>query len=143
MKRTGSRRCMILNRPALVVHANRLKKEPNSVTALVQYAKEANEDFWLVNGYDTPLDKRKTVYFLPATNDTKIVKDHFFGPSNLISGYDFHKTNFLTNTQVNTILNRELFTAYKQTSFNRKYLLQANDVRKYTGNLVSVAKKNK
>lgn len=131
------------NRNVLVVHADRLKKEPNSVTALVQYAKEANEDFWLVNGYDTPLDKRKTVYFMPATNDTKIVKDHFFGPSNLISGYDFHKTNFLTNTQVNTILNRELFTAYKQTSFNRKYLLQANDVRKYTGNLVSVAKKNK
>ena len=80
---------------------------------------------------------------MPATSGTKIVKDHFFAQSDFVSLYDFHKTHFLTDTQVNTIFNRNIFTAYKQTSFNRNYLMQANDVRKYTGNLVAEAKRNK
>ena len=133
----------VFNRNMVVVHADRLKKEPNTVTALTQFAKEVKEDFWLVNGYDIPVEKRKTVYFVPATNGTKIVKDHFFAQSVLVSNYDFNKTHFLTSTQLNIILNRDLFTAYKQTSFNRKYLLQANDVRTYSSNLVNEAKKIK
>ncbi len=133
----------VFNRNIIVVHADRIKKEPNTVVSLVQSAKEASEDFWLVNGYDMPLEKRRANYFMPAVNGTKIIKDHFFAQSDLVSRYGFNKTNFLTDEQVNTILNRELFTAYKQTSFNRKYLLQANEVRKYCAGLVSEAKKIK
>jgi len=128
------------NRNIVVIHADRIKINPNQVTALVQNAKEAKEDFWLVNGYDMPLEKQKESFFLIAGNGTKLVKDHFFSPNDVIARYDYTRTIFLTNQQVKEILNRELFTAYKQNSFNRKYLVQANEVRKYTRNIVSGAK---
>ena len=108
----------------------------------MQSAKEAIEDFWLVNGYDVPLEKQRANYFLPATNGTKIVRDHFFGYSDVVSRYNFSKTHFITNTQVRAILDTELFTAYRQTSFNRKYLLQAGTVQNYTRSIVAAAKKN-
>ena len=133
----------VFDRNIVVVHADRLKDKPNLVTALIQRTIQANEDFWLVNGYTIPLEKRRAVYFMLGTDGTKVLRDHFFAQSDLISQYDFNKTHFLTNTQVNTILSRELFTAYKQNYFNRKYLLQANEVRRYTGNIVNEAKKNK
>ena len=132
----------VFNRDIVVVQAARIKHEPNQVTALVQSAKEAIEDFWLVNGYDVPLEKQRANYFLPATNGTKIVRDHFFGYSDVVSRYNFSKTHFITNTQVRAILDTELFTAYRQTSFNRKYLLQAGAVQNYTRSIVAAAKKN-
>jgi hypothetical protein len=125
------------NRNIVVEHADRLKKEPNRVTALVQSCIEAKEDFWLVNGYDMPVEKQKLFYYITATNGTKNVKDHFFGASDVVALYNFNKTHFLQGAQVNTILNNSLFTAYKQHSFNNKYLLQANSVRKYTGAIVA------
>ncbi len=131
------------NRNITVLHADRIKKEPNIVTSLVQSAKEAKEDFWLVNGYDIPLEKQKTISYMAALNGTKVVKDHFFAPSDIVSRYDFSRTIFLSNQQVKEILNRELFTAYKQSSLNRKYLEQANAVRKYTTNIVDEANKRK
>ncbi|MEO7308459.1 MAG: hypothetical protein ABIR78_00365 [Ferruginibacter sp.] len=131
------------NRNIVVVHADRIKAEPNLVTALVQNAIEASEDFWLVNGYNIPVEKQTEVYFLPAATGTKIIKHHFFALSNVVSKYDYNKTNFLTNRQVRTILDNPIFTAYRQTSFNRKYLLQANEVRNYEASLVANAKKAK
>ena len=133
----------VYDRNIVVVHADRLKDHPNTVISLVQSTIQANEDFWLVNGYTIPLEKRKTVYFMPATNGSQIVKDHFFAQSDLVSQYNFRKTHFLTNKQVNAILSKDLFTAYKQNYFNIKYLLQANEVRSYTGNIVKEAKKKK
>jgi len=133
----------IFNRNMVVVHADRLKKEPNTVVALAQFAKEVTEDFWLVNGYDIPADKRKTVSYMIATDQTKALREHFFSPSNLVSQYNFNNTHFLTDAQLNAILSKEMFTAYKQTAFNLKYLAQANDVRKYCADLVKEAKKNK
>ena len=131
------------NRNMVVVHADRLKKEPNTVVSLTQLAKEVTDDFWLVNGYDIPAEKRRTVSYMIATDQVKMLKNHFFSPSNFVSQYNFYKTHFLTDVQVNAILNKELFTAYKQTSFNPKYVSQANDVRKYMAGIVSEAKKNK
>lgn len=129
------------NRNIVVVHADRLKKEPNVVTALVQYAKEAINDFWLTNGYDIPAEKRRAISYLAAMNGTKIVKDQFFSPSDIVSRYNFNRTIFLTDQQVKEILSRELFTAFKQNSFNRKYLTQANDVLRYTKSIVTEANK--
>lgn len=45
------------NRNIIVVHADRLKIKPNLVTALIQHAKEAKEDFWLINGFDISKEK--------------------------------------------------------------------------------------
>ena len=131
------------NRNIVVVHADRIKKDSNQVTALVQNAKEAIEDFWLVNGYKIPFEKQSANYFITAMNGTKTIKDHFFAPSDVVGRYDFGKTNFLSNQEVKEILDRELFTAYKQKSFNRKYLEQANTVRKYTRNIVREANNTK
>ena len=76
---------------------------------------------------------------MAAMNGTKIVKDQFFSPSDIVSRYNFNRTIFLTDQQVKEILSRELFTAFKQNSFNRKYLTQANDVLRYIKRIVSEA----
>lgn len=129
----------VFNRNIVVMHADRIMKEPNRFISLVQLTKEAREDFWLVNGYTIPLDKQGAFYYLPATDGSKIINDHFFGKSDFAGMYNFAKTHFLTTAQVNTILKTELFTAYKQSYFNPKYLLQADAVRKYSRNIVSNA----
>lgn len=125
------------NRNIVVVHADRLKKDPNTVTALIQHAKEAVEDFWLVNGYTIPADKHKANSFMIASNGVRLQKDHYFAPSDIVSRYNFTRTIFLTNSQVQAMLNTELFTAYKQTSFNRKYIQQAAAVRNYARAVVA------
>ncbi|MFZ1783897.1 MAG: hypothetical protein WAU23_01750 [Ferruginibacter sp.] len=130
----------VYNRNMVVVHADRLVNDANQVTALVQGAKEVKEDFWLVNGYTIPPEKQRTVYFLPATNGSKIVTDQFFGASDVVARYDYNKTHFLLPGQVNTILNNEIFSAYKQTTFNQGYLKQASEIRKKMAAIVAEAK---
>ena len=128
------------NRNIVVVHADRIKKEPNQVTALVQLALEASDDFWLMNGYDIAKDKRQTNYYYPALNETKLLRNHFFPPNKKIVDFIFPQKKFLTAAQAETILKAELFTAYKQTGFNKKYLLQANIVKQYTAAIVAGVK---
>jgi hypothetical protein len=132
----------VFNRNIVVVHADRVMTNPtNQVTALVQWAKEAKEDFWLVNGYNMPLEKQRSYYFMPATNQAKIVNDHFFGVNDISGRYEFNKTHGLTHTQVRKILDTELFTAYRQTYLDKKYIVQANTVRSYARSIVAAAKK--
>ena len=128
------------NRNIVVVHADRLKEYPNQVTSLVQYGKEAINDFWLTNGYSIPVDKQRAVSYMTAMNGTKLIKDHFFSPSDVVARFSFNRTIFLTDVQVKEILSRELITAYKQSSLNRKYLLQANELRRYAAGIVAEAK---
>lgn len=124
------------NRNIIVIHADRLKQEPNQVTALVQNVKEAKEDFWLINGFDIPKEKQKSVYFIRAANGTKVLENQFFSESDFIARYNLPQKNVLSAAQVNTILAAQLFTAYKQNKFNLKYLKQADEVRKYTSLIV-------
>jgi hypothetical protein len=127
------------NHNVIVVHADRIKKDPNQVTALVQSAKESIENFWLMNGYEIPAEKRKAHFYLPAMNDTKVVKNQFFQASDQIARYDFKRTIFLTDAQVKTILDKEIFTAYKQNAFNKKFIQQAGEVRSFTKHIAAAA----
>ena len=79
---------------------------------------------------------------LPATNNAKVIKNHFFGENDIVWRYDFYKTHILTEVQVRKILDTDLFSAYKQSSLIPKYLLQANMVRNYTRSIVANAIKN-
>lgn len=129
------------NRNIVVVHANRLKKTPNQVTALVQHTKELKEDFWLISGFDIPLEKQKSVYFIPAADGARQRENQFFSGSDIVARFGLSAKNVLSNTQVKDILSAELFTAYTQKSFNTKYLKQADETRKYTGSIVAAVKK--
>ena len=131
----------VFNRNIVVIHADRLKKESNKVTALVQYVKEAADDFWLVNGYDIPVEKQGPVFFYSAMNGGKTVKNQFCTPGARITMDTAYKSESISTQQTKEILSRELFTAYKQTGFNRKYLEQANTVKKYARNIAAAIKK--
>jgi hypothetical protein len=131
----------IFNRNIIVIHADRIKKEPNKVTALVQFVKEATDDFWLVNGYDVPVEKQGTGFYYSAMNGGKNVKNQFCSPGARITMNEAYKSGSISTQQIKEILSRELFTAYKQTGFNRKYLEQANAVRLYTKNIVTATNK--
>ena len=128
------------NRNIIVVHANRIKKEQNPITALVQLTLEARDDFWLMNGYDIPKDKRQKNYYYPALTDTKILKNHFFPPNEKIDLLVFPQKKTLLPAQMEKILTAELFTAYTQRTFNTKFLVQANAARKYTATIVAAVK---
>ncbi|MGF2412994.1 MAG: right-handed parallel beta-helix repeat-containing protein, partial [Ferruginibacter sp.] len=128
------------NRNIIVVHADRIKKEPNQVTALVQGVLEASDDFWLMNGYEIPKNKRKATYYIPALNGTKSLQKHFFPKNDKIDALNFSQKKALSETQVDKILSAELFIAYKQRSFNRKFLIQADVVRKYSASIVASVK---
>jgi hypothetical protein len=128
------------NRNLVVVHADRLKKVPNQITALVRNVSESFDDFWLINGFDIPLEKQKSIYFIPSTAGSKKAGDHFHMESDLIGRFNVPKKNVLTRTQVKTILDMELFSAYRQTSLNKKYLSQANTVRNYTRGIAAAVK---
>ena len=131
----------VFNRNIVVIHADRLKKESNKVTALVQYVKEAADDFWLVNGYDIPVEKQGPVFFYSAMNGGKTVKNQFCTPGARITMDTAYKSESISTQQTKEILSRELFTAYKQTGFNRKYLEQSNTVKKYARNIAAAIKK--
>ncbi|MBK9530830.1 MAG: hypothetical protein IPO42_03340 [Chitinophagaceae bacterium] len=73
-------------------------------------------------------------------NGTKITKNQFFQASTEIARYDYKKTIFLTDIQVKTILDKEIFTAYKQTALNKKYIKQAGEVLKYTKGIAASVK---
>lgn len=128
----------VFNRNIVVIHADRLKKEPNKIVSLVQFVKEATDDFWLINGYEA-VEKPATFSFFTAMNDTKNIKRQFCSPGARVSMTQFFQIDSLTAQRSKEILSRELFTAYKQVGFNRKYLEQANAVKQYTANIVAAA----
>jgi hypothetical protein len=128
------------NRNIIVIHSDRMGNNPNPLVALVQYALEANEDFWLINGNDIQKNKKQVNYYSPALTDTKLVRKQFFPENGKISPVNFPPTKVLTGTQVDKILSAGLFTAYIQSNFNKKFLQQANEVRKYTAGVIAATK---
>ncbi len=128
------------NRNIVVVHAQRIKKTPNQVTALVQGVLEARDDFWLMNGYDIPKDKREENYFIPALNGTKLLSRHFFPKNDKIDALIFPQKKTISSIQVDNILKDGIFTAYKQSSYNRKFIAQAAEVRKYAASIAAATR---
>jgi Pectate lyase superfamily protein len=124
------------------VHYDRIKKGPNQVTSLMQGVVEASNDFWLVNGYDIAKDKRKKDFFYVGLELTKALKDQYFPQNDRIAnlGFPFPQRQWLTDMQVDKILNTPFFSAYKQSTYNRKYLAQAKEVLKFSGTIIAAAK---
>lgn len=130
----------VFNDNIIVVHADRVKKDPNQVTALMQNCKEAKNNFWLVNGYDMPVDKQKDYFFMPAVNNVKNIGNQFFMDRAVVARSSFKEKKIITVAQVNKILSYKLFTAYKQSAYNKNYMAEASAVCKYTGQIAAAAK---
>ncbi|MBP6023936.1 hypothetical protein [Ferruginibacter sp.] len=128
------------NRNIVVVHADRVKRTPNVVTALLQYVAEVSDDFWLVNNYGVPKNKRQKDCFYPAFTEAKKMKHHFFSPNEKTEALAFPPKKILSAKQENKILSQAFFTAFKQTSFNKTFLLQADIVRKYAAGIIAAVK---
>ena len=128
------------NENIIVVHADIIKKTPNQVTALAQGAIEAINNFWLVNGYDIPKSQRRKNYFYMALTETKNFKNQFTPENDKMDALDFPQRKKLTDAQVDKILSNPVFSAYKQTFFNKTLLIQADIVRKYTDSIVAKVK---
>ena len=128
------------NENIIVVHADIIKKTPNQVTALAQGAIEAINNFWLVNGYDIPKAERRKNYFYMALTETKSFKNQFTPENDKMDALDFPQRKKLTDVQVDKILSYPVFSAYKQTFFNKTLLIQADIIRKYTGSIVAKVK---
>lgn len=128
------------NRNIVAVHTDRVKRVPNTVTALVQYTAEVVDDFWLVNNYGYTKNKRQKDCFYPAYIESKKMGHQFFSPNEKIETLIFEPKKMLTATQADKILAPVFFTAYKQTSFNKTFLVQADSVRKYAAGIIAAVK---
>lgn len=128
------------NNNLTVVRAERIKTQTAPVTALVQSAIEAANDFWLINGYDIPKEKQRINYFYPALTGTKYLKNHFFPKNDKVEALIFDQKRYLTDAQIDQLLKEPIFTAFKQSSYNKKYMLQADQVRKYMSSIASTFK---
>jgi len=128
------------NRNIVVVHADRIRRNPNKVIALVQYTKEAIDNFWLVDGYDIA-EKQGATFFYTSMNGSKDLKNNFISSGARVTmETGAPKTNSISSGQEKEILAKRLFRAYKQTSFNKQYLEEASLILKYTGSIVASVK---
>lgn len=125
------------NNNLTVVRAERIKIQSAPVTALVQSTIEAVNDFWLINGYDIPKDKQRSNYFYPALTGTRYLKNHFFPKNEKIEALIFDQKRFITDAQADQLLNDPIFTAFRQTSYNKKFMMQADIIRKYMNSISS------
>jgi hypothetical protein len=124
----------------VVFHPDRLEKNPNLVMALVQYTKQVANTFWLLNSNKSSNEKKYKHFFVPAFTDSKVMKNIFFPPSDIMDRYEFNGKKSITQLQANKIVSYPLFSVFKQTVFNRKYLVQADEVRKYVNTIINSAK---
>lgn len=126
----------------IVTHADRIKREPErlQVTALVQAAIEAKNNFWLMNGYDIPLEKRKKNYYQPAFNGTVEIQNQFYPVNDIVEIFYAPQKKILPLAQIDKLLTGAFFTAYKQKAFNKTYLMQADGIRKYAATIVAAVK---
>ncbi|HQW84679.1 MAG TPA: right-handed parallel beta-helix repeat-containing protein [Ferruginibacter sp.] len=131
----------VFNNNIIVVHADRVKSEPNKITALIQNCIEAKNDFWLINGYNMPAEKQKDFFFVPAVNNVKNLDNQFFMESTVGNRVAFMSKHIITLPQVKKILSYKMFTAYKQSVFSKKYMNEALAVRKYTEQIIAAEKK--
>lgn len=131
----------VFNDNIIVIHADRIKKTPNEIAALIQNCKEAKNDFWLVNGYDIPAEKQKDFFYIPSVNNVKILENQFFMQSTISARNGYMAKNILTAAQVKKLLSYKIFMAYKQTSYSKSYMADAFAVRKYAKQIIATANK--
>lgn len=127
----------VFSRNIVVIHADRIRKEPNKITALVQAVKETTDNFWLVNGYEKPRNNSDAPVFFVAMNGNGVPGKQFCSPGAKISRTELFKSNSLSPGQLAYIFSKKLLTAYEQNSVSIKLLLEAKELRTYTSTIAS------
>ncbi len=134
------------NTNIVVMESGKVRKQPNSILALVQDLKQSRNNFWLISKSRVTVAEQKKYYYVPALGGPLEYNIHFL-PDN-----DWLKTradaaccyNFISQEQEDEILKASLFTAFKQKSLNVTYLAEAEKTRKYVNGIITTVKpKNK
>jgi len=119
------------NDNVIVQHATKVSLIRNEVNALVQSTKETKNNTWLLNGYSVAEKGQRKYYYFPAFNGGADVGAQYFPPNDKIASFNYSFFKFITALAVDKILSYNLINAYKQTSFNKKYLVDAHAIRNY------------
>jgi len=129
------------NNNIIAVHPDQVRTGPPKVVSLVQYVKEGMNNFWLLNKNNFTEERRKGYhYYYAAFTNTKILKKQFFPVNTYTSAMEIPEKRFVTDAQQDQIVNTPLFAAFQQAAFNRAYLVQAAEVRKYAAGIVAATK---
>ncbi len=113
-----------------MTHAGRISKTPDAVTGLVQSVKEAKENYLLMNGYP-PGPIPRSWYYLVAFTDKEGLGMQYYPPNDKMASYGSRFLTALDDRVISYINKQGLFTAYRQKKFEKKYILAADQVRKY------------
>lgn len=129
------------NNNIVVIHPDRISEGPPKVTSLVQYVQEGVNNFWLLNKNNFTEERRKGYhYYYAAFTDTKKMKYQFFPVNEFTKGMNIPEIRFVTDAQQEKIIHTGLFSAFKQGSYNKLYMVQADAVRKYAAGIVATTK---
>ncbi len=129
------------NNNIVVMNPDRLGTGTPEVTSLVQNVKEGMNNFWLMNKNNFSEERRKGYhYYYAAFTNTKRLSKQFFPVNTFTQAMEIPEKRFVTDAQQEAIVNTALFSAFKQSSFNKLYLVQADAVRKYAAGIVAAAK---
>jgi hypothetical protein len=129
------------NNNIIVVNPDRIREGPPKVVSLAQYVKERKNNFWLLNKNNFTEERRKGFYYYCAAfSDVKLQDKQFFPVNDYTLDIQVPEKRFVTDAQQDKIVNTPLFSAFQQAAFNRAYLVQAVEVRKYAAGIVAATK---
>lgn len=129
------------NNNIIVMNPERIGTGIPQVTSLVQIVKEGKNNFWLLNKNNfTEAFRKGYHYYLAAFNGAKTVEKQFFPSNEFTKAMEMPEKRFITDNQMEKIISASLFSAFKQNTFNRSYLVQANEARAYAAGIAAASR---
>ena len=124
----------------VVVDPERVAADPGKYVSLIQGVKESVNDFWLMNNNTWGKELRKKNFYRVSFDYAKKVRSQFF-PDNDITlalGSDYKK--ILSAVESAALLSEGLFNSFHQVSYNKIFLMQADEVHRYASKIIARSK---
>jgi hypothetical protein len=124
------------NNNVVVFHADRIKKEPNLVNALIQWSIETKNNFFLMHGYSkTKSYSPDDYYYLALTNSQTIGRFYYPANQKMIATRN-DGNNILTDAQLSKILLPGLLNS-KLNAFDKKLLQSLQQVNTFCNTIIA------
>ena len=123
----------VFNKNLIITHLDRLASHKNEYTALMQFVKNAENNFWFtnrsVNANGKTIAANEDFYGV-SYDGTKLIGKQFYPDFKSIRSRQIKEDRLLNSTQTDQLFRKKFLTDFKQTSLNLAYLKEATAVRK-------------
>ncbi|MBK7883267.1 MAG: hypothetical protein IPJ81_05360 [Chitinophagaceae bacterium] len=123
-----STNCIFTNN-LVVIHPDILAKKP-AFTALMQYNKKNSNNFWLLNKVKYSGNIKVPAFYNIAFHKSNLTDNQFFPINEITNKINVRGKKLLNQNQINNLISSGIFSAFQQKKFNKKNLIQADEVKK-------------